>query len=66
MIADLREKGNTQASRVLWWHWTLIQADFSLASYPAFNPNTFFQDYNEIQADPDKPKLTRLSRALIR
>ncbi|HZK24261.1 MAG TPA: penicillin-binding protein 2 [Oscillospiraceae bacterium] len=59
-IADLQKKGNTQASRG-----AVVALDpntggiLAMVSFPGFNPNTFFNDYKEIQADPNKPEINK-------
>ncbi len=31
----------------------------AMASYPSFNPNSFFADYNELVADPHQPQINK-------
>ena len=60
VIAELKESGNDQVGKGV-----VVALDpstggiLALVSYPAYNPNTFYQDYNEIRDNPDKPEINK-------
>ncbi|NLM52019.1 MAG: penicillin-binding protein 2 [Firmicutes bacterium] len=60
VIAALKEEGNEQVGKG-----AVVALDpntggiLAMVSYPAFNPNTFYQDYNEIRDNPDKPEINK-------
>ncbi|MCR3923225.1 MAG: penicillin-binding transpeptidase domain-containing protein, partial [Firmicutes bacterium] len=60
VIANLTEKGNEQVGKG-----AVVALDpstggiLAMVSFPSFNPNTFFKDYADIQADPNKPETNK-------
>ena len=60
VVEDLLKKGNEQAGKG-----AIVAIDprtggiLAMVSYPSFNPNTFFADYNELLADPNRPQINK-------